>query len=117
MAKTQGEINLIRGEDRIIPFAFRKKSGAPLDLTNCTVIVASFKNNENGVSSVTLEAGDIEIVSPAGAGIINITLSSTFTQDLQDGDRIDFQIDLVISGKKYKFKFQEALRVEESLSA
>jgi hypothetical protein len=116
MARTQGEISLIRGEDRTIPFAFRKKSGAPLDLTNCTAIVATFKNSDNGVSSVTLADGDIEIVSPAGSGLINIILDSVFTDTLADGDRIDFQIDLTISGKVFKFKFQESLKVEESLS-
>lgn len=115
MAKTTGTVSLVRGEDRIIPFSFRNASGSPLDLTDATVIVATFKTKSNGIASVTLADNKIEIVTPPGAGMVNVSLNSAFTTEMADGDRQDFQIDVVIAGKKTVFRFEESISVSESL--
>ena len=116
MAKTSGTVHLVRGDDKIVPITFRKDSGLPLDLTGTTAITATFKTKNQSVASVTMAAGKIEIIS-AEAGVIHITLDSAFTTNLADGDRQDFQVDLIISGKRMAFRFEEAMNVAESLSA
>jgi hypothetical protein len=114
MAKTQGEISLVRGEDRIVKFAIRDDEGSPVDLTACTEITATFKTKTNTFATCKLTEGDIEITS-AAAGTFELTLDTTFTDALAEGQRLDFQVDLTISGKKYSLKYKQALNVDAKL--
>lgn len=116
MAKTTGTVNLVRGEDKIIPFSFRRSVGTPLDLTTASSIVATFRTKNQGFASVTKVGGGIIITSGA-AGLIEVSLPSMFTSDMADGDRQDFQIDIILDSKKMIFRFEESINVSESMSA
>ncbi len=115
MPKTQGLINVIRGEDKIVNVSFRRSAGSPFDLTSATEIVATFIA-KTGVSSLSLTGGTIAVTTPAAAGLLTMSLSSVFTRELAEGERQDFQIDITISSKKTVFRFEESINVLESLS-
>jgi hypothetical protein len=73
---------IIQGEDKtLVVNLTRQSNGAPFDLTNITAIVAGFLNADNTTLEKTLGSG-VTIVSPPGAGQLQIALTPSDTAGL-----------------------------------
>lgn len=108
---------VVRGSDSTFRVILKQGNSVPLDLTNCTEITASFIDENGAAVTRTLTGTQITIATPKGAGIIEVTLSDTFTAAMKVGERQDIQLEFTISGRKMVHIIEGLLTVKPKLGA
>lgn len=106
---------IIRGADRQFTAICQHSNRVPLDLTNCTVVKATFIDENGEAKAVTLADGDIAIKEPKGSGMVEITLDKDFTSTLKLGERQDLMLEFTISGKEIAHVIEGTLTVKPKL--
>lgn len=110
------QTTIYQGSDRTLRLMLRSKdSGEPFDLSGASEIKAIFKGSSALVEK-TLTGGDVSVVSPSGAGIIDVDLAAADTNALYEGPRQTFELEITISGDVTVVVFSEALNVKGRLS-
>ena len=106
---------IYQGSARTITVHLRSKmTGRPFDLTGVSAIVAQFRGL-NEVVELTLAADTIAVVSPAGSGVLNLSLSEAFIDSLRTERNMTFDIIVTKNGLPTVIRFREALNVEKAL--
>ena len=110
--KDTNVVNIIQGADAIISMVLTYANLAFFDLTNATIITASFRNADNSILVKTLLAG-IAIVAPPANGKITITLTAAETALLKVGRNQNIELQLTVSGQIFIIKQSAVLNVEK----
>ena len=98
------------GENKILSITLKDRcTGDPIDLTDCSAIVANFPAADGTVIEKTLGDG-ILVITPDIMGKIQIELTGTDTNALTPG-RISFLVYVTISGSVSIAQFMNALMV------
>lgn len=106
-------VEVIQGEDRTITVFIKDQDGNAYDLTGVTAVEGKFKGTSSTVS-VTQAAGDIAVVSPAGAGEMTITLNETDTAALALGTS-SFELIIDKSTERRIVQFISGIKVTAAL--
>ena len=88
-------------------------TGDPYDLTNATIIQATFPNEDGTNLTIDLTSG-ISIQTPATIGKLTVTLLNAQTTLLKTGV-VSFEISMTVSGKKTVVQFPNKLNAISSL--
>lgn len=103
-------LEIIRGEERILPLKIQKKNGDPFNISTADDITVRLKNADNSVLSKTLTGGFVTVVD-GPAGKFNVILSEAETTLLKKGTALDFTVDFQFGTVLRKANFYKALTV------
>ena len=89
----------------------RKSSKLPLDLTGYSSIEAIFGKEDD--TNLVLDTNDgVAVLSETG-GVIEVTVSSTNSALLKEGERQDWRVKVTMPTEVHIFVFEESLDVKE----
>jgi hypothetical protein len=109
-------LSIIKGTDRTIKVLLKTANGAPFSLENATAIKAIFLGSGDELVELTLAADKVSVVGDAARGEIEITMDTEDTEDLKDGERLSWEVEIIRSSRTYVVQFPETLDVRQRLS-
>lgn len=108
----QQVVKIIKGTDREILVVLKNGNDqSPFDLTGATV-----KAIFPGSSELVEITDGVSVRGDASRGEITVTLDSDNTSDMQEGERLTWEIEITKGGKTYVTQFREGLDVVNRLS-
>jgi len=89
--------------------------GDPFDLTSASEITARFPHASNSSpNEAKLTSGEITILE-AKAGKMQISLNDTFTSNIKEGERQDWEVNIDKGTDNKRIRFEEGLSVFNSV--